>query len=362
MKIVILGLSITSSWGNGHATTYRALVRALGARGHDVTFLERDRSWYADNRDLPKPPGCTTRLYRGIGELERVHARRVRDADVVIIGSFVPQGAAVAEWVMRTAEGIVAFYDIDTPVTLAKIERGDCDYLSADLIPSFDLYLSFTGGPTLRRIERQYGAPLARALYCSFDPEHYYPDQRPLRWDLGYLGTYSADRQPVLERLLVEPARSWKDGRFIVAGPQYPDTIRWARNVRRRTHLPPRQHRAFYNAQRFTLNVTREEMVRAGWSPSVRLFEAAACAVPILTDWWEGLGDLFDVGKEILVARTTDDVLHALHEVDEDERRAIGERARLRVLRDHTPAQRAMDLERFIFEAGKRRQPLAATS
>jgi spore maturation protein CgeB len=363
MNIVILGLSITSSWGNGHATTYRGLVRELGARGHDVTFLERDVQWYAENRDLPSPPGCTTRLYRGIGELKRLHARRVRDADVVIVGSYVPQGVEVCDWVMHTAEGIVAFYDIDTPVTLERIARGECDYLSAELIPNFDLYLSFTGGPTLSRIERRYGAPLARALYCSFDPGHYYREERAPKWDLGYLGTYSADRQPALEQLLVDPAREWKEGRFVVAGAQYPDTIRWPRNVRRRTHLPPRQHRAFYNSQRFALNVTRAEMVRAGWSPSVRLFEAAACGVPIISDWWEGLDEVFEAGREILVARTTEEVLETLRGVSDEERRAIGDRARLRVLREHTAAQRARELELHIAEAARMKQrELAATS
>ena len=353
MKIVILGLSITSSWGNGHATTYRALVRELAKNGHDILFLERDVPWYRDNRDLADPPFCETRLYRGLGQLQRWHARAVRDADLVVVGSYVPQGVAVGEWVARTAEGVTAFYDIDTPVTLAKLARGDYEYLHPDLIPRFDLYLSFTGGPTLRRIERQYGSPAARALYCSFDPETYFPEERALRWDLGYLGTYSDDRQPAVERLLIEPARQWREGKFIVAGPQYPDSIRWPRNVKRVDHLPPREHRKFYNSQRFALNVTRAEMVRAGWSPSVRLFEAAACAVPIVSDEWPGLTSLFRESKEILIARGTEEMLEILHDTPEHERRAIGERARKRVLREHTAAHRARELEAYVREVSE---------
>ncbi|HEX2059790.1 MAG TPA: glycosyltransferase [Thermoanaerobaculia bacterium] len=351
MNIVILGLSITSSWGNGHATTYRGLVRELAANGHDILFLERDVPWYASNRDLPEPPYCRTRLYRTLNQLKHRYTRHVREADLVIVGSYVPEGVAVGEWVTETAEGLTAFYDIDTPVTLAKLAQGDFEYLSPHLIPRYDMYLSFTGGPTLRRIEKKYKSPMARALYCSFDPEHYFPEKRRMKWDLGYLGTYSDDRQPTVERLLIEPAKKWRDGKFIVAGPQYPDDrIAWPRNVRRVTHLPPAEHRAFYNAQRFTLNVTRAAMIRAGWSPSVRLFEAAACAVPIISDWWDGLDSLFDPEREILIAETARDVLRFLR-MNDDDRKRIGLRARTRVIDEHTAAHRATELEGYVAEA-----------
>ncbi len=208
LRIVILGLSITSSWGNGHATNYRALVRELERRGHDVLFLERDVPWYAANRDLPEPPWGETVLYDSLSSL-RDHTARLRDADLVVIGSYVRDGVAVAGWTLGEARGVTAFYDIDTPVTLAKLARGDEEYLAADLIPRFDLYLSFTGGPTLRRLEGEYGAPMARALYCAVDPELYFPEAAAPGegFDLGYLGTYSADRQPKLEALLADAAR-----------------------------------------------------------------------------------------------------------------------------------------------------------
>ena len=347
LRLVILGLSITSSWGNGHATTYRGLVRELVARGHDVLFLERDTPWYAAQRDLPHPPYGRTALYTSLTDLEAWFAHEVRAADLTIVGSYVPEGVAVGEWVLNTAREATAFYDIDTPVTLAKLARGDHEYLAPSLIPRYDLYLSFTGGPTLTRLEREYGAPLARALYCAVDPEQYYPAPCAPRWDLGYLGTYSDDRQPPLERLLLEPARRWPDGRFVVAGPQYPETIAWLPNVERIEHLPPGEHRGFYNAQRFTLNVTRAAMVAAGYSPSVRLFEAAACATPIISDPCPGLGELFAIGEEILVAESPDDTLRYLRDLPEGERRAIGERARQRVLAEHTAAHRAAALEGY---------------
>jgi spore maturation protein CgeB len=281
--------------------------------------------------------------------LKKRFAREVRNADAVIVGSYVPEGVAVGDWVTRTAQGVTAFYDIDTPVTLAKLARKDFEYLSPELIPRYDLYLSFTGGPTLRTIERELGSPAARALYCSVDPELYYPQRQVIRWDLGYLGTYSTDRQATLRKLLMEPARRWKKGRFVVAGPMYPPQIHW-HNVERIEHLAPEHHRAFYNQQAFTLNVTRQDMIRAGYSPSVRLFEAAACGVPIISDWWEGLDTLFDIGDEILIAETSDDVLRILRELPDARRRAIGRRARDKILSAHTAAHRAAELEQYIQE------------
>lgn len=351
MKIVILGLSITSSWGNGHATTYRGLVRELVTRGHDVLFLERDVPWYATNRDLPNPPHGQTKLYANLGELKDSFTQTVQDADFVMVGSYVPEGVAVGEWVTATARGVTGFYDIDTPVTLAKLERGDTEYLSPDLIPQYNLYLSFTGGSTLQRLEQEYGAHQAKALYCSVDPSLYYPQECDPTWNLGYMGTYSDDRQPPLERLLLEPARQWGEGRFVVAGPQYPDTIQWSSNVERIEHLPPAEHQRFYNAQQFTLNITRADMVRAGYSPSVRLFEAAACGTPIISDYWQGLETIFEIDKEILVAYSPEDVLDYLREIPDSERRAIGARARKRVLAEHTAAHRALELEQYIMAA-----------
>lgn len=345
LDIVILGLSITSSWGNGHATTYRGLVRALVERGHRVRFLERDVPWYADNRDLPQPPFGDTHLYGSLQELGDRFAPMVRDADLVIVGSYVPDGVTVAGWVQHEARGCTAFYDIDTPATLAALARGDCQYLRPELIPGFDLYLSFTGGPTLRTLERDWGAQRARALYCSFDPTAYFPEQTDRRWDLGYMGTYSVDRQPTLDRLLVEPARRSPDRRFTVVGPMYPNDLQWPTNVERRDHLAPADHRRFYCQQRFTLNVTRADMIAAGFSPSVRLFEAAGCGVPIISDVWSGLETLFVPGREILLARSPEDTLRALGTVGDEEARRIGERARKRALAEHTAAHRAEELE-----------------
>jgi spore maturation protein CgeB len=352
MKLVVLGLSLSSSWGNGHATTFRALLKAFAARGHDVLFLERDVPWYRDNRDETDPGYCRLEYYSDLAGLA-AWTGEIAAADAVIVGSYVPEGVAVGRLVQEHARGVTAFYDIDTPVTLAKLERGDFEYVSPDVIPGYDLYLSFTGGPTLRRIERVWRSPAARALYCSVDPDSYPPLDLPKTWDLSYLGTYSADRQPTLERLLIEPARRLPGRRFVVAGPQYPAEIDWPENVERIEHLPPSDHPAFYSRSRFTLNVTRADMIAAGWSPSVRLFEAAACAVPVVSDRWEGLGELFAPGREILLPEGSDAVVDLLEGGDDDFARSIGLAARVRVLAGHTSGHRAAELEAHLLAGGR---------
>jgi spore maturation protein CgeB len=304
--------------------------------------------WYRENRDAPSPEGCTLSLYSSFEELRDRHERAVRDADVVIVGSYVPDGVAVGEWVVEHARGMTAFYDIDTPVTLQKLARGDFEYLTPSLIPRFDLYLSFTGGPTLERIEEVLGSPAARHLPCGVDVERYRPVAVEKRYDLGYLGTYSDDRRPTVERLLLAPARRLPKARFIVGGPSHPDAD-WPTNVARIFHVSPPEHPAFYCAQKLTLNVTRTDMIEAGYSPSVRLFEAAACGVPIVSDRWPGIEQYFVPGREILLADTTDDIVRSLG-MPEDQRAEIARRARERALRDHTAEARARELVGFVRE------------
>ncbi len=349
MRLVVLGLTLSSAWGNGHATTFRALLSSFAARGHQILFLERDKPWYADHRDLPNPDFCELHYYDSVAELDDWRDV-IAEADAVMVGSYVPEGVAVGAFVQEHARGVTCFYDIDTPVTLAKLARGDFEYLSPELIPGCDIYFSFTGGPTLARLESQFGSPQARALYCSVDATRYQPLPVEKRWDLTYLGTYSDDRQPTLERLLIEPARRCPDKRFAVAGPQYPATIDWPANVERIEHLPPAEHAGFYSASRFTLNVTRADMIAAGWSPSVRLFEAGACGTSIISDRWDGIEDVLEPGRAIILADTTEQVIAAL---DQDAA-SFGQAAREAVLNAHTSEWRAAQLERDLQQARSR--------
>ena len=352
MNIVILGLSITSSWGNGHATTFRALCRELHRRGHSITFLEKDVEWYRSNRDLPEPPYVRLWLYQdwqhdGIGTVRDA----IRDADAIVIGSYFPDAVAATALLKQEAKAPVLFYDIDTPITIAALrQHGQCEYLRAEDVPFYAAYLSFTGGPTLTEIEQRFGSPLAVPFYCSVDPEAYHrtPTRPEFASALSYLGTYAADRQPKLMELLNAPAAALPAERFLVAGPMYPAGTAWSANVVTHPHLPPSDHPALYSSSRWVLNLTRADMVAAGYSPSVRLFEASACGAPIVSDSWPGMEDFFTPGEEILLASTADEVIHILRDLSHEEAQRIGEAARDRTLQQHTSARRAQEFEQIV--------------
>jgi spore maturation protein CgeB len=351
MKLAVFGLSISSSWGNGHATTYRALLRAFAARGHQVVFYEWDAPWYRDSRDLPEPSYCDLRLYPDWDSVSADAIAEAREADAVIVGSYVNEGPRVIDALASAGVDPLFFYDIDTPVTVAALRNGGAEYLRRDQVPLFARYLSFTGGPFLREvIEGELGAREAVPLYCSVDGDRYHPTapDPELVCDLAYMGTYAADRQPVVERFLLEVAGRMPRRRFIVAGPQYPADILWPGNVRHLHHLPPARHPRFYSSAAWQLNATRADMVAAGWSPSVRLFEAAACGAAMISDRWAGLDRFFTPGTEILLPESTGEVVEILSTTHDDDRRAIGLAARARVLAEHTAEHRAEELEQLV--------------
>lgn len=352
MKLVVFGLSISSSWGNGHATTYRALLRAFAARGHEVVFYEWDAPWYSgEHRDLPDPGYCRLVLYPGWDAVAADAIAEAREADAVIVGSYVNEGPRVIDALAGAGVDPLFFYDIDTPVTVAALRGGGAEYLRADQVPLFTRYLSFTGGPFLHEVlEGELGAREARPLYCSVDEARYRPARADaeLACDLAYMGTYAADRQPVLDRFLVDVARRLPERRFVVAGPQYPEELRWPTNVRHIHHLGPARHPAFYSSAAWQLNATRADMVAAGWSPSVRLFEAAACGAAMISDRWPGIEAFFTPGREILFPESTDEVASIVADTHDDDRRAIGLAARERILAAHTAEHRAAELEALV--------------
>lgn len=353
LNIVFLGLTLSSSWGNGHATTYRSLLSGLRQEGHHALFLERDVPWYARQRDLLAPEFCGLELYENVPDLIVRFGPAIRSADVVVVGSYVPEGAEVIDAVRCLQPRLLCFYDIDTPVTLASLARGDREFLAGRQIGEFDVYFSFAGGRALDILRETYGARNPVQLYCSVDPSHYAPTGEEKQWDLGYLGTYSPDRQPGLERMLVEPARRLPDRRFVVAGSGYPAEITWPDNVERIEHIPPGEHASFYSRQRFTLNVTRSDMIRLGWSPSVRLFEAAACKTAVISDDWPGLTELFPEDTAILVARTSDDVVRSLTSTSSNQRDRIAAQA-FALVAQHTGRARAREMVDALYQVSER--------
>jgi spore maturation protein CgeB len=361
MKVVVFGLTISSSWGNGHATLWRGLCRALAKRGHCVVFFERDVPYYASHRDLFDVPGGELVLYRDWDQVRHRAAETIAEADVAMVTSYCPDGVAATELVLDQGRGARLFYDLDTPVTLSRLQAGeDVGYIGPQGLGGFDLVLSYTGGRALDVLRADLGARRVAALYGHVDPDVHCP-VAPLDHygaDLSYLGTYAADRQATLESLLVEPARERRNRRFLIGGAQYPTDFPWSENIYFVRHLPPSEHAAFFSSSRLTLNVTRQAMAEMGWCPSGRLFEASACGTPVLSDWWEGLDTFFTPGQEILVARTTADAIAAL-DLDESERQRIAKASRDRTLTEHTSERRAQEFEALVETA---RLPDAARS
>jgi spore maturation protein CgeB len=355
MKIVIFGLAITSSWGNGHATTYRSLCKSLARRGHQIHFIEKNLEWFRDNRDMPHPEFCATHLYAEWAESAQKLIGLSKDADAIVMGSYFPDAIAATERLLESGCGPLMFYDIDTPITIAKLRKGGrAEYLDAAQIPRFAAYLSFTGGPVLRELEERFGSPFALPFYCSVDPDLYRPTavNRRFQCALSYLGTYAQDRQQKLMKFLNETAGRMPESQFIVAGAQYPKDTPWRDNVQRIIHLSPPDHPAFYCSSRFTLNLTRNEMVAAGYSPSVRLFEASACAAAILSDYWMGLEHFLTPGHEVLLPTDAYEAEQIIRTMPEAERRRMGLNARERVLSDHTAAHRAVEFEQIVSRCG----------
>jgi spore maturation protein CgeB len=354
MKIVIFGLTISSSWGNGHATIWRGLLRELIARGHDIVFFERDVPYYAVHRDLSQLPGGTLILYREWPEILSIGRRHVREADATIVTSYCADGIAAGE-LARDFAAFRVFYDLDTPVTLARLRAGESlSYIGDRALVDFDLVLSFTGGGALEAIRDELGAQTVAPLYGSVDPQLHRPTAPVDRFRaaLSYLGTFAADRQSTLTECFIEPARALPDERFLIGGAQYPQEFPWAPNIFFVQHLAPSEHGAFFCSSRLTLNVTRASMREFGWCPSGRLFEAAACGTPMITDCWPGLSDFFVPGQEILIADNAADVIRALQKPAE-ELEAIATAARQRVLTEHTAAHRARELEQLLMTAGQ---------
>jgi len=350
MKLVVFGLTITSSWGNGHATLWCGLCKALERRGQRVVFFERDVPYYALHRDLRALPYGELVLYPTWPEVRPLARRHLVEADAAIVTSYCPDGVAASDLVLDSPATVRVFYDLDTPVTLSRLIAGQpVDYLGPGGLADFDLVLSYTGGRALAELQTRLGARRVAPLHGSVDPEVYRlaSPAEHYRADLSYMGTYAADRQPVLEKLLVDPARRRPDLRFLIGGAQYPDGFPWAGNIYFVRHLPPGEHPTFYGSSRLTLNVTREAMARMGHCPSVRLFEAAACGAPILSDAWEGLEAFFRPGSEIIVAHDTEEALRALEMSDEELARIAG-RARARTLEEHTADRRAAELETVL--------------
>lgn len=356
MRIAIFGLTISSSWGNGHATLWRGLCKSLAALGHEFVFFERDVPYYANTRDWPSLPDSYRNsrlvLYSDWSAVQAQVERELADCDTAIVSSYCSDAQSATDAILDAQRPRAVFYDLDTPVTLDSLRSGkSVPYIPRQGLRDFDLVLSYTGGTALEALRSDLGAHRVRALYGHVDPDVHQPVLPVDRYRavLSWLGTYAADRQAMLEELFVEPARMRSQDRFLIGGAQYPENFPWSDNVYFVHHLPPQEHAAFYSSSRLTLNVTREPMARMGWCPSGRLFEAAACGAAVLSDEWCGLEDFYTPGEQILVAHSCEDTLAAL-DLPDAKLQAIRRAARERTLDEHTSYHRALSLIRYLDE------------
>ncbi len=365
MRVVVFGLTVSSSWGNGHATLWRSLIAAMLRRGHTVVFYERDVPYYASTRDVWKLPlGASLRLYEGAESIQ-VEARRELDtADLALCTSFCPDGVTAAEWILQSRAAVRAFYDMDTPVTLKALDsEATRAYLPADGLGGFDLVLSYTGGRALGELKTRLGARMVAPLYGWVDPESHFPvaPVKHFRSAFSYLGTYAADRQTSLKELFLTPAAAMPAEKFLIGGAQYPAEFPWSSNLYFTQHLEPAQHPAFFCSSRATLNVTRQAMAEYGYCPSGRLFEAAACGTPLFSDVWEGFDSFFAPGEQVLTVKTAGDVLTGLS-LSDGELRCMADAARARTLEEHTADVRVRELERLCDGVARsEREPAEST-
>lgn len=320
-----------------------------------LTFYEKDVPYYAAHRDFDTCEYCDLQLYSEWSEVRGRATAEARESDIVVTASYCPDGAQISDAVLGLNHPLRVFYDLDTPITLERLTTGPLDYLRRSQIPEFDLYLSFTGGEILTRLEQQYGARLVRPLYGCVDPDVYFrvPRRDKFTCALSFLGTYAPDRSGGVEQLFFKPASLHRDLKFMLAGSLYPADLVWPANVAHIEHVSSGEHTALYSSSRATLNVTRKAMAESGYCPSGRFFEAAACGTPILTDWWEGMDRFFDVPDELFTARTAEDVVEYL-EMPEALLREAAERARSRTLEEHTGERRA---EEFLAYCEQARRP-----
>lgn len=346
MKLVIFGLTVSSSWGNGHATIWRGLCGALAGQGHEIKFFERDVSYYAQHRDLNWGNSYELILYPSWDEIADRARDAVKHADCAVVTSYCPDARAAADLILDTPVAIRIFYDLDTPVTLDRLRAGeDVEYVPSYGLEPFDLVLSYTGGPALDELRTRLAARRVAPLYGSVDPFLHQPrpPKERYRANLSYLGTYASDRQSKLQDLFIEPARRSPDKRFVLGGAMYPVEFPWTNNIWFVRHVAPPEHPAFYCSSDLTLSVTRAAMAEMGYCPSGRLFEAAACGTPIVSDYWPGLENFFEPDREILVVSNADEVQAALS-LTKNELQQIGEAGRRRVLAEHTANHRGLEL------------------
>ncbi len=350
MRISFYASSLVSAYWNGAATYYRGIVRALAGLGHEVTFFEPDAYERQQHRDMDDPPwarvvvfpaseaGCRRALEQGAGADLVVKASGVGVFDELLEAEVLK---------LRRNGNLVAFWDVDAPATLDRVQAGG-DAFEA-LIPQYDAIFTYGGGLPVVEAYRELGAKECVPVYNALDPETHFPVSPDPRFagDLAFLGNRLPDRERRVEEFFLKAAALAPELRFLLGGAGWGDKARTP-NVAYFDHVYTRDHNAFNSTPRAVLNISRESMARYGFSPATRIFEAAGAAACLITDEWKGIEQFLEPGREVLVARSGEEVAEHVRALDTGRAREIGRAARRRVLAGHTYAHRARQVEALL--------------
>src|SRR5690349_16847219 len=352
LKISFFGSSLVSSYWNGAATYYRGLIRALSHLGHRVTFYEPDAYGRQQNRDMEDPDWARVVVYEAEGTtgVERA-LEEAHDADVIVKASGVGVFDEFLEREVLSAarrDSMVAFWDVDAPATLDRIEQNASDPFRA-LVSKYDAIFTYGGGEPVVRAYKRHGARECVPIYNALDPSTHFPVAPDPKWsaDLSFLGNRLPDREARVEEFFLRPAALSSAHTYLLGGSGWGDKSMPA-NVKYAGHVGTGDHNVFNCSARAVLNISRESMARYGFSPATRVFEAAGAGACLITDYWEGIDHFFEPGQEILVAHNGEDVARIVSNLTAEEAKSIGDRALRRVLRDHTYDNRAVQVDRIL--------------
>jgi spore maturation protein CgeB len=364
LDIAFFASSLVSAYWNGAATYYRGIVRALHERGHRVTFYEPDAYERQAHRDIPDPEWATVVVYPGEGDDNALAmVERARGADLVVKASGVGVFDALLERAvldLKRPGTLVAFWDVDAAATLDRVHADPADPF-AELIPRYDLILTYGGGDPVVRAYEALDARECVPIYNALDPATHHPVAPDARFegDLGFLGNRLPDREARVEEFFLRAASLLPERRFLLGGSGWGDKP-VPPNVAYLGHVYTADHNAFNCTPRAVLNVSRDSMARYGFSPATRVFEAAGAAACLITDAWDGVDYFFEPEAELLVARDGQEVAAQLEALTPERARAVGDAAYRRVLADHTYARRVELLEQ-VLDVGRAR-PAAVDS
>ncbi len=351
MRLAFFGSSLVSSYWNGAATYYRGLLKQLAQLGHDVSFYEPDAFGRQQHRDIADPPWAKVVVYPATADgWQRQWSQALRDADVVIKASGVGVFDEELERALAAAPmGVLRIYwDVDAPATLEAIAAHPQHHLR-EAIPRYDMVFTYGGGDPVVAGYAGFRARHCVPIYNALDPETHFPAAPDPKFgcDLGFLGNRLPDREARVDEFLLATARLLPDRSFVLGGAGWDDKV-VPPNVQRVGHVGTAAHNAFFASGLTTLNINRDSMVRTGFSPPTRVFEAAGAQACLITDRWDGIEQFLEPGREILVASTAREVAEILKGLTPGRAQRIAEAGRRRILAQHTYAQRAVQVDRIL--------------